>query len=326
MNHRNARRTAALATGCLAVACTSGPWDVAALTLRHPELAEISSHRLGDLTPYLLPTGDTLLFFLCHWPAGAAIPVSLPGDASDEERSGLAAVMRAWEGAGLGIRFTTGAPPGAGIDVTFIDPEGGTTGGYAANTITDCAVDPGTLDRDPGGRLRAQLVTASIHVWRGGYDNVGRKVPHSNAEFLGSALHEFGHALGYQGHANVGRTVMVREIDSVRWAGQALLKDKPFEDATLRALYAIPSGTIVKRVPIDEARTRRVGIMARIAAERGLRGPLVRVGDVDGQLAWRSDDGREYALRIHDVRKLLRSSEAFWLRPTSAANELLDAI
>jgi hypothetical protein len=252
--------------------------------------------------------------------------VSLPEDASDEERRGLETVMHAWEGAGLGVRFTSGAPAGVGIHVTFIDPKGGTTGGYAANTITDCAVDPEALTRDPGGRLAAELVYASIHLWRGGYDNVGRKVSHSNEEFLGSALHEFGHALGFQGHAILGPTVMVKEVDSARWAGKALLKEKPFRDATLRALYAIPSGTVVKRVPIDEARTRRVEIMARIAAERGLRGPFVRVGDIDGQLAWRSDEDREYALRIYGVRTLLRSPEPFWLRPTGATNELLDAI
>ena len=92
-----------------------------------------------------------IAFFLCRWPTDAPISVSLPPDANEEERRGLEAVMRAWEGAGLGVRFATGASPDAGIEVRFIDPEEGATAtSHAANTIADCAVEPEAVeDREP---------------------------------------------------------------------------------------------------------------------------------------------------------------------------------
>jgi hypothetical protein len=153
---------------------------------------------------------------------------------------------------------------------------------------------------------------------------MGRKVPHSNAEFLGSALHEFGHALGFQGHATVGRSVMVRETDVSRRLGVSLAKGRPFADETVRALYAVPNGTVVKRVPISMSRTDRFDRMVAIAAERDLRGPYVRVGEPNGQVAWRRESGFEYRLRIYDVRRVLREPATLWLSPTMRTSELLD--
>ena len=317
-----------IATLALVVAgCVSNPWDVDALTRRHPELASLSRHRLADLTPYILPVGGSAVFFLCRWPVDEPIPVRLPPDTTDEEQAGFDSVLQAWEGAGLGVRFAAGAPPGdgAGIEVRFIEPpEGADSSAQAANTITDCEIVPGGLAGELGDVVPARLVFASIHMWRGGFDAVGRKVPHSNAEFLGSALHEFGHALGFQGHASVGRSVMVRETDVSRRSGASLAKGKPFSDQTLRALYAVPNGTVVKRAPIPRSRTDRFARMVAIAAERDLRGPYARVGDVDGQVAWRSESGFEYALRIYDVRGVLRNPATLWLSPTIVTSDLLD--
>ena len=42
------------------------------------------------------------------------IPVSLPPEASPEQLRALEAALRAWEDAGLGVRFARGAPPGTG--------------------------------------------------------------------------------------------------------------------------------------------------------------------------------------------------------------------
>jgi len=307
------------------VACATGAWDVDELEQRQPALAAISQHRLGDATPYLLPVPGAAVFFLCRWPSDEPIPVSLPPDATPEELAVLHAVLDAWEGAGLGIRFTKGAAPGTGIELRFIDPEAGATSTrYAANTITDCEVSRAALAGEIGARVPARLVFASIYLWRGGFDPIGRPVPHSQAEFAGSALHELGHALGFQGHAQLGRTVMVKELDAARRAGQHLLAGRPFEDHTLRALYAVPSGSVVKRAAVPARRTERVGTLSRIAAQRGLDGPWVRVGDVDGQIAWRDASGGEYALRIFDVRAVLRQPATLALWPTVPTLELLD--
>jgi hypothetical protein len=306
------------------LACAPEPWDADRFERRHPALAAISHHRLIDATPYLLPAGGSIAFFLCRWPSGATIPVSLPPDASEQERRGLEAVMRAWEGAGLGVRFAAGAPTGAGIELHLVDPEAGIEEtAFAANTIADCAVAPEAAEDREANVLPARLVFASIYLWRGGFDALGRPVPHSPAEFVGSALHEFGHALGFQGHVRLGRSIMLEETDAVRRAGQRLLAGKAFGDPTLRALYAVPSGSVVGRVSVDAQRTEPVDRMLRIARERGFAGPTVRVGDLDGRIAWRDAEGATYALRIFDVRRLLRAPESLSLQTTIATARIL---
>jgi len=52
----------------------------------------------------------------------------------------------------------------------------------------------------------------------------------------------------------------------------------------------------------------------------------VRVGDVDGQIAWRDGAGAEYALRIFDVRAVLRDPATFELWPTVPTLELLGGV
>jgi len=309
----------------LLAGCAHGPLDVEALERAHPAFATIDGHRLQDTTPYLLPTRDQAVFFLCRWPTDSPIPVSLPPDATEEERAGLESVLRAWEGAGLGVRFETGAPPGVGIEVRFIGSEpGATTTAHAANTVADCALSPGVFEAAVGDVLPARLVFASIHMWRGGFDNLGRPVAHSQAEFLGSALHEIGHALGFQGHVQVGRSVMVKETDQVERAGVGRGKGREFSDPTLLALYALPSGVVVQRVPVQPYQTRWVDRMASIARERRFSGPFVRVGDVEGALIWRDPDQLRFALRVDDVRGVLLGRRPLWVEPTHATAELLD--
>jgi hypothetical protein len=311
--------------GALVAGCAYGPFDVEALEHRYPAVAAIAEHHLWDTTTYLLPSGENVTFFLCRWPTEAAIPVSLPPDASEDERRSLESVLRAWEGAGLGIRFETGAPPGIGIELRFIDTEpGATMTTHAANTVADCAVSPEVFEGETGDVLPAQLVFASIHLWRGGFDNLGRQVEHSQAEFLGSALHELGHALGFQGHVRVGRSVMVKETDQVERAGVSRDKDRAFSDATLRALYALPSGTVVRRIPAMAYQTAPVDRMAALARKHDFSGPFVRVGDVNGGLLWRDPSGTRFAVRVDDVRGVLRGSRMLWLEPTIATTELLD--
>jgi len=311
--------------GTLLVGCASGPIDVEALKHRYPAVASIREHHLWDTTPYLLPSGDSVTFFLCRWPTDSVIPVSMPPDASDEERESLESVMQAWEDAGLGIRFETGAPPGVGIELRFIDTQPGETmTTHAANTVADCAVSPKVFGGEAGDVLPARLVFASIHLWRGGFDNLGRPVEHSQSQFLGSALHEFGHALGFQGHVRVGRSVMVKETDQVVRAGIGRDKGRAFSDATLRALYAMPSGAVVRRSPAKPYETAPVDRMAALAREHEFSGPFVRVGDVDGGLIWRDRAGTRFAIRVDDVRGILRGSQMLWLEPTRATTELLD--
>lgn len=309
------------------LACVSGPWDVAELGRRYPALAEVSAHRLSDVNPYLLPANGQVAFFLCRWPSDRPIPVSLPPDATPEELEVLQAVLRAWEGAGLGVRFATGDSEGVGIEVRFIDPaQGATDVVYAGNTIADCAVRSATVAAgESSPELRARLVFASIHLWRSRFDDLGRPVANSRAEFAGSALHEFGHALGFQGHVQVGKSIMVKEKDVLRRAGGNLLKGRAFEDATLRALYSVPSGSVIKRATVEKHQTQVVDDLRRIGLERGFVGPKVRVGDLDGFIAWRSAEGERYLLRIADVKKVMRAPETLWVEGSFEISEMLEA-
>jgi hypothetical protein len=172
--------------------------------------------------------------------------------------------------------------------------------------------------------LPAKIVFASIHIWRSGFDAIGRPVSYSEPVFVGNALHEFGHALGFQGHAALGGSIMVKEHDVVHRAGRKLLAGKPFADPTLQALYALPSGSVIKRAAVGKYRTDSVDRLARLASERGIAGPFVRVGDLDGFLAWRDGPETRYLLRIPQVRKALREPQTLRIEPTREVYELLD--
>jgi hypothetical protein len=249
----------------------------------------------------------------------------LPPDASVAERGGIESVLEAWEEAGLGVRFETGAPAGVGIEIRFIDPDDAkrrTT--YAGNTLTDCALGPGVFDAAGEDVLPAELVFASILLWRSGFDSIGRPVAYDESVLVGNALHEFGHALGFQGHVSVGKSVMVRETDVSRRAGVSRMKGQAFTDATLRALYALPSGLVVARRRVPPHQTARVDRLGAIARERGFTGPLARVGDQNGQISWLGLSGERFALRVFGVRGVLTGEKMLYVETTRASLELLD--
>ena len=106
----------------LCVGCAEPAWEPARLEARHPALAALEGHRLGDVRPYYLPLGGRLTLFLCRWPDGARIPVTLPAHATPAERGKLEAALAAWERAGLPLRFER-VPrfAGVGIEIEIVD-------------------------------------------------------------------------------------------------------------------------------------------------------------------------------------------------------------
>jgi len=322
---RDGRGFVALAAGLL-LACATGTWNVGALEERFPTLRAAKGHRLGDATPYLLPARGVLTLFLCRWPSGPPIPVSLPPDASSDERRMLETALRAWEGAGLGVRFAAGAAPGHGIEIRFAPaPEAGTPTPRAAITIADCDVDPAALADPPPESVSAQLVFATVLLRREEHNVLGKTVAHTPEEMLGSALHELGHALGFQGHTQRGNTVMNISVDAVRRIGRRVLQGGRFEDEALRALYTVPSGVVVGRASLPATRTEPVDRMARIALRRDFTGPFVRVGDRAARLDWRDASGRVYPLLTLPVGEVLRDPESLRIRALGAAAELVES-
>jgi hypothetical protein len=302
-----ARALPLCAAAVLLAACAPPLWDPEPLEAREPRLRALGSHRLGDATPYLFPAQDELVLFLCRWETRDPIPVSLPPDASPEQTGALEAALRAWEGAGLGVRFERGAPPATGIELRLVsEPPGGAGEMRGATTVADCALDAQAGAR--GDRLAARLVFASIHLDAESADAIGRRTPLSAADLAGAALHELGHALGFQGHARAGESAMRYQVDATRRAGRRLLAGEAFRDETLRALYSVPSGVVVGRTALPPGRTQPVDRLLALARAGSLAGPIARMGDLEGQILFRDGEGAAYTIWLHDVAAALAGS------------------
>ncbi len=304
--------------------CVPTRWDAGALEARHPALAALDGHRLGDATPYVWPSRGELVYFLCRWPNGARIPVSLPPDATEAERDVLEAALRAWEGAGLGVRFERLAPGApAAVEIRFLpDVAPGAKAPRAAEAAVDCALDADALDA-AGAVLPARVVSASIQLRRGDRDMVGRFVAVTPEQLAGATLHELGHALGFQGHARAGESAMVRTLADVKRLGRRALADEAFRDDALSALYAVPSGSVVRRLRVGDGHTESADRLAALATERGFTGPFAQVGDRVARVHWRDGEGRAYTVFVFGAADVDREPAKLRLRPARRAAALL---
>jgi hypothetical protein len=266
------------------------------------------------VTPYVLPRDDELVLFLCRFEREEALRVALPADASAEERKLLTLALAAWSGAGLGVSLEAveeGEPADISIRI------GGAAEGFAAQTGADCGLVAGA---DSGGPvLDARLVSAHVLLRRADRDVRRHRVPLSPDEFLGSALHELGHALGFQGHVRRGSSIMVRNVEEVRRRGRRLLDGEGFYDATLAALYRVESGVVLARRSLPPGRTEPVDRLLSIGTAQGFTGPFLRVGDRSGRLAWWDPDGRRLVVGLPDLPRVLERPEALALVPGPVA-------
>ncbi len=302
--------------------CAHGPVDTDELARRNPRLAGVSGQHLDETTPYVWPRAGMLTLFLCRWPSGATIPVALPPGATAEEMAALEAALRAWESAGLGLRFDRVAPGSEWITILFNDGSVETALGDGVGlTVTDCRLGSAAEAGDP---IAAEITGAVVRVARRTPKDIRhRDKPLTQAEIAGIALHEIGHALGFQGHVSSGDTAMVRSRDDVSARGRSLMRGERLSDATLRALYVLPPGAVVRRAPVSRARTEAVDRLAEAAAQLRMRGPFVRVGDRDGRVFWRDAVGEEYGVGVADVLRTLKEPERLVLLPEPRTQALL---
>jgi hypothetical protein len=296
VNRAEGRR---LLFSCLALpllAC--GPWDLASLEARHPALERVGAAPLAELTPYFIAMEGELTAFVCRWPTGSRLGVEVVGDAHVDDLAVLDRALAAWGGAGLGIALERGALPVA-IEVHFADASEGRSGVAAV----DCRVREAGVER-----VEASLAFASITLRRAALDWRGHRVALAEEERLGAALHELGHALGFQGHPRRGETVMLRSVDHVRWAGAGVARGEPFRDSALAALYALPSGAVLGRVVLPAGRTRELDAARREASAAGRPDLWIRVGDRAARFHWGI---ASTVFLVPDVNEIFLNPEAF---------------
>lgn len=259
--------------------CAQPAWNADQWANTRPELSGREIGRFGDVTPYALASEGELIFFVCHWDLTTPLRVSLPPDANADEIRILDKALRAWEVAIPGLRFdvVSGA---AQIRLRFRE-----TGPENARTAADCEVTPPFS----GDALRARIVSAQIELRRAERDPWGKVVELAVNQLLGGVTHELGHALGLQGHARSGKSVMVRETYSIEKIGGKLNdeeKPKPLAEPAMQALYSLPTGTVIERRHLPAGATTAIDAIAQRARAQGFERASVRVGDRTGAVRW----------------------------------------
>lgn len=304
-----------------ALACATA-WEPPGLIRHQAALTRIPGQRLSDATPYLLPLAGERIAFFCRWPRERPLRVRLPADATPDEQRALEAALAAWQGVDLGLVFVRLAPDGAepaDVEIAFLAPERTIRAEGTGYTLADCRLRSLSAAASGAMRLEARLERARIRiVRRESEDWDAQDHAFFAGEVAGVALHELAHALGFQGHARFGGGILAPDTRESTRIGRALLRGAAFDEPTLRALYALPSGVVLERRAIPPQRTAPLDAL-RAAPPPG-EGPFVRVGDRSGRIFWRRPDGREHGVTLTSVATALEHPERLVLLPDPAPN------
>ncbi len=241
-------------------------------------------------------------FFLVIGRPRRPLAVSLPPDATDDERRALRRGARGWEGRGPRRALRSVDTVSRVIEFGFVCGTVDTARGTGHRQHRR-RLSHRTASQQGGADVAgAELVLARIRIARiTNQDTQGHQRPLTTAELAGTALHELGHALGFQGHARHGDTVMVRETETHRARRQG--RCSPATASATRACArstrcraarssaSAPRSTAVARDLVDR--------MARLAEQNQPRRPLRarrRIGRAASSGA--TPKGLEYGLVI----------------------------
>lgn len=313
---------AVLAAGC---GTAVGPVDSGVLEARYPGVATQRGHRLTELGPHFWLAGDELLEFICLWPAGAAIEVSAEGTSAERkllERALAAlgpvigrdfALRETRRARGLHVEFLEGPAPDDPARMSLT----------AGDAVADCGVELETGAPFTAGVLPARLESASVRIRRARADGLGRVRPLDDVELLATLLHELGHALGYSTHSLGGETVMRLAPTEVRRMARSVAVGRPLRDATLAALYALPSGVVTARSPAPSEAITTLRVFSMLADRRSWGRPHTRSGTRTAEVWWPRTDGARVVLLARRPVAGVAWHASFALLANSAGREAL---
>ncbi len=277
---------------------------------------------LAGLHPVVWAEDGSVALRTCRWPDGASLAVALDGAPTRDERADLARALEAWSQVGLALELRMEAPDeedAAPLRVRFRDePPERDAGALGVGLATaDCRRDgPGALVLD---RARVEIARRVGPDWRGHFR------PLSPDERLGALVHELGHALGFAGHARAGEGPMVAAPEAIRRIGRNVRRGGRLRAPGLRALYALPSGSLRRRVAVARWRTEAVDGFRPLARSTGLRGPWLRAGDRVARIFWRRPDGEPLGFLVPELRNVARDPQAIVVVADRALRRWLEA-
>ncbi|MCP5057881.1 MAG: hypothetical protein GY937_14345 [bacterium] len=275
---------------------------------------------LADLHPVVWVQEGSASLRTCRWPTGSVLEVGIEGDASANEETDLDLALAAWSGAGLGVTLTRAskekAPP---IIVRFQDEAPRRDAGALGVGIAraDCR------RKGPSSLL---LERAEIEISRQvGPDWRDHTRPISADERLGALVHEFGHALGFAGHVRSAEGPLVAAPEAIRRVGRRVRRGRPLEAPEVRALYALPSGKSLRRVPLAAWQTDPLDAFLPLAQGTRLEGPWLRSGDRTARIFWRLSSGEEVGFLVPELPRVIEDPSRAMAIPDRALREWLAA-
>jgi len=324
----------------MAAACvpTRGGWELDALGPERSQSLRRRGSRLGDMTPFPAWLDGRLVGVACRWPSGTTLPVYPATDPAHE--AWLAAALRTVDRAlaeveldrwppdgrdGRVLRTGSTRPSDRGIAIAATDGAGTEGPLGSADTRVRCDVGPAS---EEGGLVRGEVVEAEIRIRSRMVDAVGRVHVLTAEEWVGALMHELAHALGFQGHAALGDSVLVLARDALRRAGRRALADESIELGPLMDLYALrPGQPLHAPTPTPASREWLEAISRRLARrsrEGGtVSGPWASVGDRTASLEWWVDDRQRLRIVFPGWARRLREGEEIVARPDWITREWL---
>lgn len=295
--------------GLLGCVAPMGGWDSAALLARFPEIEAIPGQRLGDLTPYPALVDGRVAMVACRFERPEpSIPVVISGE--DWPSSWGASALDAVDAAVPAVSFERqgGAPVSPGIHIRSMSAAGGAGPAGLADTRAECDV---AASDGAGTEIRGTLVRSEIRIRRRVLGTWTRERAATAEDWVGAMLHELGHALGFQGHAAVGASLVQLEQSRLRALGRRVLEGAPVAAPNVRALYALAPGT---RLGVARLSPSSRSIVAEVVDELAERtrvyGPPVAsrsvVGDRHARLVWRWQEGGAIVLQFPSWSESLR--------------------